>query len=61
MSNNQQNQPPNQNSSKQQSDENSANGENKKSAPKHPPATERSMRTNSINFGEGKSDDIADF
>lgn len=29
----------------------------KKSAPEYPPATKRSQRTNSANFGEGKSDD----
>lgn len=35
----------------------SAIGKQKKSAPEYPPATERSQRTNSANFGESKSDE----
>jgi hypothetical protein len=39
-------------------DSSSASREQKKSALEYPPATERSKRTNSANFGEGKLDDM---
>ena len=57
MSNNQQNQPTNKNLSAQSSNQNSDSGENRKSAPESPPATDRNKRTNSANFNEDESDD----
>ena len=61
MSNNQQQSSSQDSSSGEQklSPNSSSVSEGKKSAPEYPPATKRSQRTNSANFGEGKSDDDA--
>ena len=59
----QQKQSPNQDLSGSEQEQSSASSparrEQKKSAPEYPPATERSKRTNSANFGEGEPDDVA--
>lgn len=41
----------------QSSKQSSSNGVKRRSAPEYPPATDRSKRTNSANFGEGESDE----
>ncbi|MBD1904084.1 hypothetical protein H6F53_01005 [Trichocoleus sp. FACHB-832] len=59
---NQSGQSSNQNSDEQSSNQNSVKGEKKRGAPDHPPATERSKRTNASNFTEPDSDnDRAEF
>jgi hypothetical protein len=56
-----QNQQSNPNKDKTSHNPESGEASQKKSAPEYPPATPPNQRTSSSNYGEGKSDKVAEF